>query len=500
MAMENGKENIMALHVDTHDRVDSTVGDLGSRPLSRGRLLGLGAAGMAAAFTPLGRAFAAWEGSLPKALHGTVSFCQWLYEGNGKYDVSPEKEPTRLYQQYLHMHPGVRLQWVQEPNGNNWNAWFLTRAIANRLPDLLGFPNSGWPSIQKGFLVPITKYLLEPNPYIPGNKRWIDSFPKGFLEPFQGTDGNYYGISGDANATWIYYNPEHLTRIGMKPPATWAELMEACAKLKEKGITPYSHQGGVGFYNTNWFNFAESSLWASEFAAGTSLSIPDWVRAVKKGLLKHTDARSRAAWQLVKEFSTYWQRGAVSGAGPALYKNFADGKFTFMYDGSWTIGTLQPLLKGRFPLSVLPVGFPPITKVTSPFANGSLQSGGLGGLSGSQLWTTKHAADHLDVVVDFLRYFSAPQVIGPMAIEVGSAPMVKGVQKVPPLIAQSVQIASQPGLLWLSENGADPTYTTTYDKMAEGYLAGALTLDTALSQLEAVQQQVADRLAAQLHI
>ena len=57
------------------------------------------------------------------------------------------------------------------------------------------------------------------------------------------------------------------------------------------------------------------TLWASEFPSGTSLDVAGWVKAVKKGLLKKTDARTREAWQLVKQFSAYWQRGAISGAG-----------------------------------------------------------------------------------------------------------------------------------------------------------------------------------------
>ena len=32
---------------------------------------------------------------------------------------------------------------------------------------------------------------------------------------------------------------------------------------------------------------------------------------------------------------------------------------------------------------------------------------------------TVHARDHLDLVVDFLRYYGSPQVMGPMALEVG---------------------------------------------------------------------------------
>ncbi len=98
-------------------------------------------------------------------------------------------------------------------------------------------------------------------------------------------------------------------------------------------------------------------------------------------------------------------------------------------------------------------------------------------------------------MVDFLRYFGSPRVIGPMALEVGEVPVVEGVSHLPPLIAQAKSVATQPGLLMTPYYNADPKLTTTYDKMAQGYLAGALSLDAALSALESVQQDTATKLA-----
>ena len=497
--MEQQRKTTVAQQRNAHDVPQSGVLTMERGRLSRRDLLGLGAAaGLVGTAMPLERAFAAWEAALPRRLQGTVTFCAYLYEASLKQSAGgvTETAPTRLYRKYMQMHPGVTLQMVPEPPGStNWNAWFVTRSIANRAPDLLQVsPASGLPYVERGFLTPITTYLFKPNPYIPGNKRWIDSLPKDFLKPFIGVDGQYYGMGADTAAIWIYYNPEHLDRIGMKPPATWAEMIKACATLKAKGITPYSQASGRGWPITWWFVFTESSLWASEFPPGTSLDLASWVKAVKKGLLKKTDARTRAAWQIVKAFSTYWQRGAVTGAGTKLYKDFADGKVTFMQEGSWQIGTLEGLLKKRFPLKALPTGIPPITRATSPYANGSLQDSGVGALNGIAIWVTKHARDHLDLVADFLAYYSSPQVMGPMALEVGEVPMVKGIEKLPPLIQQAKEVAAQPMLLSIPYYSASVKYTTEYDRLAQGYLAGAVPLDTALSQLDAIQQATADHL------
>jgi ABC-type glycerol-3-phosphate transport system substrate-binding protein len=490
---------------DTLPAHEQHAHDIGRRRLSRKRTLQLGAAGVAAAAAPLthlDRAFAFWNARLPASLQGTITFQAYLYE-SGSGSAVTGKQPGLLYGEYLKKHPGVQLQMLPEPsNAGDWNAWFLPRAIANRLPDLMQPAVSCWPFTQQGYMTSITKYLHEPNPYIAGNKRWIDSVPKGFLDPFIGLDGEYYGFGADTAAIWLYYNAEHLDRINAKPPATWAELMDISARLQAKGITPFSMAGVIPFNLSQWFLFAESSLWASEFPAGTSLTVAEWVKAIKKGMLKKTDQRTRAAWKLVKDFGAYWAKGslAIDQFNTSLYHDFAQGKFTFMLDGSWEITTLQSLLKGHFPVAAVPTGFPVITKQSSPYANGSPQGYGAPAMNGIDIWVSQHAKDHLDLVVDFLRYYSSPQVMGPMALEVGEVPVVSGVSNLPPLVAQAGRVANQPGLLNMAYINADPTFTQKYGQLSRGYLSGALSLDVALTTLDGVQQSVVDKLAAKMHL
>ncbi len=483
-------------------QMDAQEISAGRQPSRRQVLLAGAATGLAAAASPLEHAYAAWNATLPRSLQGTITFTAYLYM-SGAANVASGKQPGIVYGRYLKQHPGVKLVMAPEPSGDNaaWNAWFLPRAISNRLPDLLQPGVSCWPFIQRGFMTAITKYLYEPNPYIPGNRRWIDSVPKGFLNPFIGLDGQYYGFCADTAALWFYYNSEHLDRVGLKPPQTWAELMAACRALQAKGVTPFSMGPGAAFLLSWLFLFAESSLWASEFPKDTSLDVAGWVRALKKGLLKKTDDRTRTAWKLIKEFYGYWAKGTlgIAQASPQLYHDFSVGKFTFLFDGSWEIGNLTALTNGRFPVTVLPLGIPPMTRETSRYATGALEANGAPALNGINLWTTQHARDHLDLVVDFLRYYSSPQAIGPMATEVGEIPMVSGIGTLPPLLQKGKDIAYQPGLLMTPYFSADAAYTTKYDQMAKGYLAGAISLDAALSTLEDAQQVVAARLAPLMH-
>jgi ABC-type glycerol-3-phosphate transport system substrate-binding protein len=266
----------MLQRVATHDEPNVPAPGIGQQCLTRGRLLGLdAAAGLVATTTALAQAFAAWEATPPESLRGTVSLCAWLYESTR----SREKRPKLLYDKYMRRHPGVKLRMVPEPSGD-WNAWFLTRTIADPLPDLLNTPSAPYQDLHLTFFSPITRYLMKPNPYILGNKHWIDIFLKGWLRPFQAADGNYYGIDADATATWIHCNPEpeHLDRIGIKPPETWGEMLDAAARLKAKGITPCAQNGGPGWPITLWFMFTENSLWAAEFPPCTTLDVKSGCR------------------------------------------------------------------------------------------------------------------------------------------------------------------------------------------------------------------------------
>ena len=58
-------------------------------------------------------------------------------------------------------------------------------------------------------------------------------------------DGKVYGIPCNGLAPVVlYYNKPVLEAAGIKPPTTYAELMDAVAKLKGKGITPLSLAAG----------------------------------------------------------------------------------------------------------------------------------------------------------------------------------------------------------------------------------------------------------------
>ncbi len=82
--------------------------------------------------------------------------------------------------------------------------------------------------------------LVNMEPYYNEDKEWFESFyPSMFGDlKYEGYEG-IWGVPFKAYAVSLYYNKEIFEQEGLTPPQTWDELLDVCAKLKEKGIQPF---------------------------------------------------------------------------------------------------------------------------------------------------------------------------------------------------------------------------------------------------------------------
>ncbi len=100
-----------------------------------------------------------------------------------------------------------------------------------------------WQDTQKGWYVALDKYLESPNPFVkagePGSVQWWDLFK--YPIPTRGTmapDGHMYCITLDMIETGIFYNKDVFTKLGLREPKDWVELLAIQKTLKEHGYTP----------------------------------------------------------------------------------------------------------------------------------------------------------------------------------------------------------------------------------------------------------------------
>ena len=96
---------------------------------------------------------------------------------------------------------------------------------------------------QPYMVVPLNKYLSEPNPFVAGNKSWLSEFdPSAFSAKVSGVldpKGNFDWVPFNLVGVAMYYNKDAFKRAGVTAPvSTFAQLISDCGALAKAGYTP----------------------------------------------------------------------------------------------------------------------------------------------------------------------------------------------------------------------------------------------------------------------
>ncbi len=97
-------------------------------------------------------------------------------------------------------------------------------------------------------------------------------------------DDKKWGVPYTYYQWGIYYRKDIFADLGIEPPTDWAGLLEACAKLKENGITPFTIGTKALWPTGGWFDYLNLRVNGYEFhmdlTAGNVPFTDDRVRAV----------------------------------------------------------------------------------------------------------------------------------------------------------------------------------------------------------------------------
>ncbi|GAA0357385.1 extracellular solute-binding protein [Actinoallomurus spadix] len=202
--------------------------------------------------------------------------------------------------------------------------------------------------------------------------------------------GSLYGVAMTGEAVGIYYDTDRLAKLGLKPPATWAEFEQDLATAKSRGETPIYladlekfpaiHTFGVLLGQTT----GKDRLRDLVFGRGGAWTDPPVVQAAQK----------LADWARKGYFPT--------GVNAAKYNDspapFAKGEGVFLIGGPWFAADLQKKLgdKVRFIL-------PP------PAQAGGASAATLGG-PGLPLAITARSK-HPGVAAAYLDFMTSPQAM-----------------------------------------------------------------------------------------
>ncbi|MFI7127319.1 ABC transporter substrate-binding protein [Nonomuraea sp. NPDC050153] len=150
-------------------------------------------------------------------------------------------------------------------------------------------------------------------------------------------EGNLYGLPQVGEVVGIFYNKAKLTKLGLQPPATWADFDAALAKAKTAGEVP--------------MQLGNLDKWPAIHVFGTvqSRGVPaDQISTLafgRKGASWNTPENTKAAEELVGWVDKgYFNKGFNGQGYDPAWQAFGKGEGVFLIGGTWLLADLQKAL------------------------------------------------------------------------------------------------------------------------------------------------------------
>lgn len=420
-------------------------------------------------------------------------------------DTNPHTptELKRLADEYMAAHPGTEIEFVKWPGGEYWNTTLNTWLAGGTAPDVLPLFYHLAPGLaNQGLVLDLEPYLDQPNPYIeagkPGSAAWRDQFVPNYGAT-AAPDGKHYTVIFDANWVATFTNQDLLASVGAKAPTTWAELMDACAKLQAAGHIPYSTIGPwIAF-------FIQSMLWSEKakeirltpVEGFKEITTEEMARAYKKGIFTPKDPLWKEAHRIFQDLAQYMSPGASAYArdyylGPDFNRLFLTGQAAMQYDLGSLLEVVASDTQHTFETGYFFV--PEITKETSEYATGARVGSVI--FQGDAMWAVPAASPNKDLAIDWLRYISVPDRMAKVVLDGtgGTFPMINGYED-PQFPAFQEQLDL--GFYYIYANNYGPVVAEEYNfRLLPQLIDRAMTVDQFADAVDASIAANIDKLIA----
>lgn len=401
---------------------------------------------------------------------------------------------------YEKVHPNVAIKFVKVVVGPERRTdWILARILAKDAPEIFWIQHeTPIEKFDKGMFANVTPYLNSPNPYIEGNKKWIDTFDKGALRLYVAPDGNYYSLCFDGVGLAFYYNKQIFAKLGLTVPKTWSEMRTIEKKIKQGGFIPqaFSLRGEYRAQPENIDNILLAQFLAADdkykqFDRDNNgwITKRERVWCINKGTWPPKPI-FKEMWRIYKDWTEAFPLGFAGDLETTQL--FAGGKVAMYFLGSWKLRQIKTLCKDRFDFGTFLV--PAVTKKTSPLAKGiPIKLYGPWGITQYALpaYLSETRMKH---AIDWLMYLSQPYVITQLDHEVeGNIPMIKGA----PISREELSFISPGvrGIMLTSYNEQlDRAYDDIYLRTLALYLSGQKSLEDSIDEVMRAAKKTADRL------
>jgi len=132
---------------------------------------------------------------------------------------------------YKKMHPDVTVKLIQETDQSVKDKT-KTLTASGALPDIFFTWTGNWAEnfVRGGVAADLTSVIAP-------DTAWGSTFGASALDTLK-YDGKYYGIPLYNNGKFMGYNTDIFTKLGLKVPATFEDLISSCAVIKDAGYEP----------------------------------------------------------------------------------------------------------------------------------------------------------------------------------------------------------------------------------------------------------------------
>lgn len=413
-----------------------------------------------------------------------------------------------IYQEWRAKRKGhpITYQQILGAVGGGEGEWLKTQLIGGIAPEILSQnAEVAWQAVGKGWYVPFDKYLEMPNPYVPGNERWIDTFKNPELVRSKvAPDGQLYCIAVDMVETGIFYNKTMLREWGLPEPYpewTWAEMLALFDQIKARGVTPMiTAPMGLG---SDWGQDIVMEMLYHDIVPqmdmipsppGTVAYQPHFFDPpeagflISKGFFTSRDPRWREVNQLIYQWRQYWPRELRN---TDMLRQFITQRVPFYWSvcGDVRRFATDPSIDFEWGVTYVPR----LTTETSKYATAGTKATLIGGAA-MQFHVTNSAVinNNVEDCIDFLMYITAPPQMTRLCNEaLQFVPNIKGVQVAPELAVFDEVFSRKPIVMQFMEN-TDGEPKKYWRRWLDMYINDGIELDPYLKRLDANFQRWID--------
>lgn len=347
------------------------------------------------------------------------------------------KEWDQLIKDFQNAEPNIKVKTVVQPL-NSFYQTNSTQLAAGTAGDLVFNQAKYTPDM----VYKLDNDLKKPNPYIAGNKKWIDAFDDKYFGYSAGTingDGKIEYIPLNLIGIGVFANKDLAKKAGVTLPIkNFTQLFDACTKFKKIDVAPWGWDNSFLPIAWSWrvissmyMQDAYTSLdvFKTDGSAGTngnSVTDKSVTKAILTGSLKASDPQIQAALNMLKKFvdncaTTNWSGITNNNGAVTAYDDFFAGRAAMTWGVSFGLASLNA---AKFKSTIFP--FPAIDKAADPASPGKDARWGIGVGGTSYMIPISTKGDKLQAAIKFLQFASSKQGLKWAGSSGGISP-VKGV-------------------------------------------------------------------------